>query len=96
MDALTDIFDTLHQHLVFEQHQVHIEQGAQFLRGIFGRQLLHAGLQPHDFLNHRVATLAHPVNFGGNLVWFDEIVRHITPAGPDQHSTAHHDAARYR
>ena len=96
VEALADpLFDAVAQGFVFQQHQVHIQQRAQFLRRVFGSELLDAGLQAGDFLDHRIAALAHPVNFAGNLLGRDEIVGHVPAAGTHQHRAAHDHAARH-
>ena len=90
------LFDALPQHLVVEQHQVHIEQGAQLLRCVFGTHELDAGLQAADFFNHRIAAPAQAVNLDRDLLRFNEVVRNVVAARTHQHRAAHDDAARNR
>ncbi|EKD98424.1 MAG: hypothetical protein ACD_23C00442G0001, partial [uncultured bacterium] len=78
------VLDPAGEHLVLQQHQVHIQQ-----RGQFGRRVgRHLGLQALQFIGHRVAPLAHPLDFSSHLLGLDEIVRHIHAAGGHQHGPA--------
>ena len=74
------MLDTTDQLLIFQQHQMHVEQGRQFLRGLFGTHVRNAGLQSMQLIHDRIPTHPNPVNFSRDLVCGDEIVRHVHPA----------------
>ncbi|MNT02733.1 hypothetical protein D3C72_1372400 [compost metagenome] len=90
VQALGDpVLDAAREGLVLQQHQVHVEQRGEFVRRV-GR---HVGLQALQLLDHRIAPVAHPLNFALDLLRLHKIVRHIHAAGGHQHRAADGDAA---
>jgi len=80
---------TRRQLLIQQQHEVHIQQGTQLVRRILG----HVFLQALEFFHHLVTGTAQATDFSLDLPGFDEVMRHIHPAGGDQHGAPDRDAA---
>ena len=93
---LHPVFHPLLQLLVLQQHQVHIQQGGEFRVRPHGRGFLQALLHMDDFGGHGVARMTQASQFDGHLLFGDEVVRHIQPAGRHQHCPPDGDASGNR
>ncbi|MCY1308311.1 hypothetical protein D9M70_583090 [compost metagenome] len=74
------MFDTVGELLVLQQHEVHIEQGAEFRVGVVGPQFTQAVLHATDLIDHRLASRAQTLDLGLDLFDLDKIVRHVHAA----------------
>jgi len=82
-------FDAVFEHLVLQQHQVHVEQGRQLGRGVFGQVVV----QPTNLVGNSLAGQRQALDFVLDLFGLDEVMRHIDPAGRDQHRASDGDAS---
>ena len=82
------MLDAFGQVIILQQHQVHIQQGGQLMRSIFG----HVSQQTLQFIHHGISASAHTVDFCFYLACVNEIVGHVHAA--HQHCTPNGDAAR--
>ena len=69
------------KHVVLHQHQVHIQQGRQLLRGI-QPQITAQVLQ---FFDDSQTPFAHTLDLALNLLGFDQVMGHIQMAGRRHH-----------
>ena len=92
VQALGDpVLDAAGQHFILQQHQMHVQQGGQFMRCI----RRHFALQALQFVHHGIAAMAHAVDLALDLVRLDEVVGHFHAARAHQHSTSDRNATRH-
>jgi hypothetical protein len=79
------------QHVVVQQHHVHVEQ-----RGKLRRRLVRqVALECREFAGNRIARRAQAFDFIVHLRLVDEVVRHVDATRRDEHCATNGDAARH-
>ena len=86
-------FDAADQLFVLQQHQMHIQQGVEFMGRLFGAHEGNTFLQPVQLFDHSVATGTRALDFGAHLMRLDKVVRHVHPARRHHHRAANGHAA---
>ncbi|MCY1226977.1 hypothetical protein D9M69_436240 [compost metagenome] len=80
------------ERLVVEDHRMHVEEGAH----LFGRVARQVALERRQLSAHRGAGGAQPFHLGIELVFIDQVVRHVQRRGREQVRAPDGDAARDR